>query len=74
MPERTRHIGDGVYATYDGYGLEIRVDDHRSPQVAYLEPETVAGLQRFLDDHARIEKQLHEATRLDLVDPNPRPD
>ncbi len=73
MSEQTRHVGDGVYATFDGYGLEIRVNDHRSPMVAYLEPGVVANLQRFLDDHAQVERQLQEATRLDLVEPTPSP-
>jgi hypothetical protein len=51
VPEPCRHLGDGVYATYDGYGIELRVNDHRSPQVAYLEPQVVHALSRFLIDH-----------------------
>ena len=51
VPERCRHLGDGVYATYDGYGIEIRVNDHRSEQVAYMEPQIVRALSQFLDQH-----------------------
>ena len=44
----TEHLGDGVYATFDGYGVELRVNDHRNDPVAYLEPAVVAELVRFL--------------------------
>jgi hypothetical protein len=51
VPDATIHLGDGVYATFDGYGLEIRVNDHRSPKVAYFEPSVVAAMGRFLEAH-----------------------
>jgi hypothetical protein len=47
--DHTEHLGDGVYATWDGYGIELRVNDHRSDSVAYLEPAVIAELSRFLD-------------------------
>ena len=47
--KNTEHLGDGIYATFDGFGLEIRVNDHRSNAVAYLEPAVVAELSRFLE-------------------------
>lgn len=50
-PEQHRHLGDGVYANFDGYGIEIRVNDHRSPMVAYFEPGVVANLSAFLAEH-----------------------
>lgn len=51
VPETTRHLGDGVYATFDGYGLELRVNSHRSPQVTYLEPSVVHAMSQFLQAH-----------------------
>jgi hypothetical protein len=49
----TEHLGDGVYATFDGYGIELRVNDHRNDPVAYLEPAVVAELVRFLERKQR---------------------
>lgn len=43
------HLGDGVYAFWDGFGVEIRVNDHRSPVAVYFEPDVVAALGKFLD-------------------------
>jgi hypothetical protein len=47
--KNTEHMGDGVYATFDGFGLEIRINDHRSEAVAYMEPAVVAALSQFLE-------------------------
>lgn len=54
MPELTRHLGDGVYATWTGYSMEIRVNDHRNPVVAELEPSAVQGLNLFMEEHLRV--------------------
>jgi hypothetical protein len=45
----TEHLGDGVYATFDGHGIELRVNDHRNDPVAYLEPAVVLKLALFLE-------------------------
>jgi hypothetical protein len=45
--ENISYIGDGVYAKFDGYGFEIKVNDHRSPTVVYLEPEVLQALNKF---------------------------
>jgi hypothetical protein len=55
QPETTRHLGDGVYATFDGYGIEIRVNDHRSDVVAYLEPSVLEALQGFFAQHQQAQ-------------------
>jgi len=41
------HLGDGVYVAFTGYGLELRVNDHRNPEVIYLEPDVFMALIRF---------------------------
>lgn len=48
-PENSSHLGDGVYATFDGYGVEIRVNDHRNDALVYMEPQVVQALGRFLE-------------------------
>ena len=47
--ENTEHMGDGVYATFDGYGVELRVNDYRNDPVAYLEPSVIQNLLWFLE-------------------------
>lgn len=42
------YIGDGVYVQFDGYGYELRANDHRFPtDKIYLEPEVFESLLRF---------------------------
>ena len=54
LPEKRKieHLGDGVYAEFDGLGIWLRANDHR-PELAtdkiYLEPEVIRALNRFYD-------------------------
>jgi len=46
--ETRDYIGDGVYVTYDGYGIELKANDHLRPtDKVYLEPEVFKALIRF---------------------------
>jgi hypothetical protein len=47
------HLGDGVYAEYDGYSVLLRVNDHRNPVVISLEPEVLRALVAFYERHAK---------------------
>lgn len=38
------HLGDGVYASFDGYHIQISVNDHRNPPVVALEPSVMEAL------------------------------
>jgi hypothetical protein len=51
MPEGTRYIGDGVYASFDGYSIWIWTDNgvEQSQQIA-LEPSVLAHLNKFAKD------------------------
>lgn len=40
------YLGDGVYASFDGYIIKLRTDIY-SGQVIYLEPSVYAALVRF---------------------------
>lgn len=53
QPELTRYLGDGVYATFDGFGLEIKINDHRNPVAVVLEPDVLIRMVQFLDEHQR---------------------
>lgn len=44
------YIGDGVYAFFDGYGIELRANDAHNPtDVVYLEPDVLTSLLLFVD-------------------------
>lgn len=38
-----QHLGDGVYASFDGYHINIAVNDHRNHVVA-IEPGVLTNL------------------------------
>ena len=40
------HIGDGVYASFDGYQIWLAVDHHENKVVA-LEPKVLESLVRY---------------------------
>lgn len=42
------HLGDGVYAIFDGYGIWLHANDHKDPtDRVYLEPAVLQGLLDF---------------------------
>jgi hypothetical protein len=41
------HIRDGVYAKFDGYGIELRANDPNKDDYIYLEPDVLEALIRF---------------------------
>lgn len=42
------YLGDGVYAIFDGYGIELRINDLYDPtDKAYLEPPVAKALIDF---------------------------
>jgi hypothetical protein len=46
--EDTIYLGDAVYAYFDGYGIELRLNDHRNECAVYLEPEVLHVLTGVL--------------------------
>ena len=52
MPNPT-HLGDGLYASWDGDTLVLTTGHHDpglAAQVVYLEPEVLAALRRYLEE------------------------
>jgi hypothetical protein len=45
--DNTIYLGDVVYATLDGYGIELRLNEHIGRCLIYLEPETLQNLIEF---------------------------
>ena len=51
MTDETKmdYLGDGVYASFDGYQVWLHVNDHRAEPCVALEPSVLAALNRFAD-------------------------
>lgn len=44
------YLGDGLYASFDGCGINLRAPRHDGDHWVYLEPETYNSLLKFVDD------------------------
>lgn len=42
-----KYLGDGVYASFDGYQIWLAANDHRNKVVA-IEPQVWVALQKFV--------------------------
>jgi hypothetical protein len=50
------YLGDGVYAEWDGHGIELRVNDNINPtDICYLEPAVMKALIDFYNQILGIE-------------------
>jgi sulfur transfer complex TusBCD TusB component (DsrH family) len=49
MKGKSIYIGDGVYASFDGYHVWLAVNDHSNKAVA-LGPDVFANLARFVEN------------------------
>ena len=47
MNDNPLYLGDAVYAYFDGYGIELKLNHHASPCLIYLEPEVMEALIAF---------------------------
>lgn len=45
---KPRYLGDGVYASYDGYYVHLHVGAHDNPPVVALEPQVLACLDEYV--------------------------
>jgi hypothetical protein len=55
------YLGDGCYASFDGYHVWLAVNDHKNLVVA-LEPEVLAALDRYAARIADIVTAMHRST------------
>jgi len=46
-----------VYAHYDWYGIELRLNDHRNKCAVYLEPEVLQVLTEFYKRCSRLKNR-----------------
>jgi hypothetical protein len=48
-----RYLGDGVYASFDGFQIWLHVGDHRNPPVVAIEPAVFNALVAYAGRHWR---------------------
>lgn len=61
MNNKSIYIGDGVYASFDGYAVELAVNHHDN-KVVVLEPEVWANLVRFVENIPQLLREQGEQT------------
>ena len=44
------YLGDGLYASFDGYQIKLRAPTGLNDQEIYLEPKVYNNLIKFVDD------------------------
>lgn len=45
-----RHLGDGVYASFDGYQMWLHVNSHEAPPVVAIEEGVLGEMIRYWKD------------------------
>lgn len=56
--DKRRKIGEGVYAEWDGDGMVVEAEIFGAePQRVLLDPESLAGLNRFMFDFMQATKR-----------------
>lgn len=63
-----KYLGDGVYASFDGYQIWLHVGSHTSDPVVALEPEVLKALNTYSQDLRGVTKQ--EADHKDTGGPD----
>ena len=62
-PEHT-HLGDGAYATFEGWGIWLKANHHEMPtDKVFLDPDALFNLIRFAYYMGAIEEEDHEKIR-----------
>lgn len=55
MPQiEPRYLGDGVYASFDGYHIRLHVGDHRAESCVAIEPDVLAAMNDYYRDIVRF--------------------
>lgn len=48
--DKETYLGDGLYASFDGYQIKLRAPTGLNDQEIYLEPKVYNNLVKFVDD------------------------
>lgn len=52
-----KYLGDGVYVSFDGYHINLAVEDHRNNVIA-LEPEVMVALIAYFEETKKLSETL----------------
>ncbi len=55
MPTNQKHLGDGLYVSYDGYQIAISVNSHLNEPVAYLNPNVMDEMANYIREINQLE-------------------
>ncbi len=55
MTEPKIHLGDGVYAKYTGYSIDLLANNNTDVPVVTLELDAIDLLKKFKDEKTKIE-------------------
>lgn len=50
------YLGDAVYAEFDGFAINLRLDSHASKVLIVLEPEVMRALVAFAFKHMLVRR------------------
>lgn len=54
MPEKVTYLGDGLYAFFDGYQIQLRANHHEHPtNTVYLDSEVLNNFLKFVESLKR---------------------
>lgn len=62
LPERGRetYLGDGLYASFDGWGVRLRAPREGGDHYVVLDPEVWSALRRWINSRAGLRRHLEE--------------
>ena len=66
LKELNEYLGDGVYASFDGFQIWLAVNHHKNKVVA-LEDTVMTNLIRY---NAKIEQYIKNKGKTSLIKPN----
>ncbi|WP_426436071.1 hypothetical protein [Bradyrhizobium genosp. P] len=49
LPPKEQYLGDGVYASFDGYQIQLRAPREDGDSIVYLDSEVQAALVEFIE-------------------------
>jgi hypothetical protein len=61
MPRNETYLGDGLYASHDGYQLRLRAPRENGDHEVYLDAATLQAFMEFLDTLPKMRGDLDDA-------------
>lgn len=58
LPDTETYIGDGVYASFDGYNVRLRAPRENGDHFVALEPDVYKALQRWIALYPRLKTHM----------------